>query len=247
MRPWHEQDEFWRTFAPQMFSEERWEATPEQVDRLVALADLEPGMIVCDLACGPGRHSLELARRGFRVVGVDRTEAYLAQARERADAEGLQVEFEKADMREFRRPEAFDALLNLFTAFGYFEDPEDDRRTAENMVASLRPGGRLVMEMMGKEVLAAKFRPRDWQENPDGSIMLEDRKVTRDWSWVQARWILYRGDERSEFLLEHRVYSAVELKALFLDAGLSSAEAFGDLGGSPYDHEAKRLVLRGTR
>jgi cyclopropane fatty-acyl-phospholipid synthase-like methyltransferase len=247
MKPWHEQDRFWQRFGPRMFTEERWEATPAQVDHIVELAGIEAGMIVCDLACGPGRHSLELARRGVRVVAVDRTEAYLAEARERASREDLDLELVHADMREFRWPGTFDALVNMFTAFGYFEDPDEDRRTAENMVASLKPGGRLLVEMMGKEVLASKFQPRDWQPFPDGGMLIEERTLDQDWSWIRSRWTLLLGSERTEYLLEHRLYSAAELKALFLDAGLTSARAYGALDGRPYDHEAKRLVLVGEK
>jgi SAM-dependent methyltransferase len=247
MRPWHEQDEFWTTFEPMMFREERWEGAPEQIDRVLEILDLEPGAAVCDLACGPGRHALELARRGFRVTGVDRTTAYLEGARTKAAEEGLEAEWVEADMREFRRPEGFDAIVNLFTAFGYFEDPDEDLRVAENFAASLKPGGTLVMDILGKEVLARVFQPRDWERYPDGSLLLQERSVSRDWTWITAVWTLLRGSERSEFTLTHRIYSAAELKALLEKAGLVETRAFGDLDGRPYDHEAKRLVVAARR
>ncbi|MBM4049039.1 MAG: class I SAM-dependent methyltransferase, partial [Planctomycetes bacterium] len=70
MKPWHEEDAFWQTFAPTMFGEPRWAAAGGEVDSMLALAKLAPGAAVLDLACGPGRHSLELARRGFKVTAV---------------------------------------------------------------------------------------------------------------------------------------------------------------------------------
>jgi len=176
MKPWHEEDAFWQTFAPTMFGEPRWAAASGEVDQVLALAKIAPGAAVLDLACGPGRHALELARRGLKVTAVDRTAAYLAQARQRAAEQGLTVEWVQADMREFCRPEAFDAAVNLFTAFGYFENPADDRNVAGNLFRSLRPDGALVMEMVGKEILARIFRERDWHEEPDGTLMLEERK-----------------------------------------------------------------------
>src|SRR5204863_7756432 len=135
-----------------------------EVDQLTKLLDLDSPAKVLDLCCGLGRHSLELARRGFDVTGVDRTGVYLRRAQKQADSEGLKIEFVQEDMRQFCRPEAFDLTLNLFTSFGYFESPAEDRRVLVNVHKSLQPGGRLVMDMMGKEIIARVFRERDWRE-----------------------------------------------------------------------------------
>ncbi|NIT57732.1 MAG: methyltransferase domain-containing protein, partial [Aliifodinibius sp.] len=113
---------------------------------------IEASSPILDLGCGIGRHTLELAHRGFTVTGVDRTQTYLNKAREKARIGGLEVEFVQADMRSFRRTGAFEAVINLFSSFGYFENPEEDRRVVENVYDSLKPGGRFLVEMMGKEV-----------------------------------------------------------------------------------------------
>ncbi|MFC1601140.1 class I SAM-dependent methyltransferase [Candidatus Sumerlaeota bacterium] len=239
---WHEDDGFWQTFAFNMFGEERWEATPGEIDCVLELMPLEQGAAVLDLCCGPGRHALELARRGFRVAGVDRTAAYLEEAAGRAKNEQLAVEFVEDDMRRFCRPESFDAVINMFTAFGYFEDPEEDRRVLVNVHQSLKPGGALLMELVGKEWLARVFRKRDWYEK-DGVIMLEERKICRNWSWIENRWIRLEGNKRAESCVAHRVYSAVELSGLLTSCGFGQIEILGSLAGAPYDHEAKRLVI----
>ena len=241
MTVWHEQDAFWETMP--MFSDVLWEVAPQQVDAIVSLLRLQSGATVLDLPCGVGRHSLELARRGYRVTCVDRTSAYLQVARDKAAAEGLDVEWIQADMREFVRPEAFDVALNLFTSFGYFQDLEADRRVVANLFRCLRPGGVLVMEMMGKEVLARIFVPRDWQELPDGSIFLQERKVVQDWSWMENRWILVKpGGDRHDYEVCHRLYDGAGLRALLLDAGFGSVELYGGLEGTPYDRDAQRLA-----
>ena len=242
---WHEDDAFWHTFAPGMFTPETWEAAPEQVDRMETLLGVEPGARVLDLCCGPGRHSLELARRGYVVTGVDRTAEYLRRARRKARREGLSVEFVKADMREFVRPGAFDAVANMFSAFGYFRDPEDDARVLRNVGESLRPGGRLLIDVVGKEVLARIFLPRNWDEQ-DGVLYLQERQVTEDWSWIENRWIAIDATGRHETQVSHRVYSAVELRRLLVECGFAEVRVFGDLAGAPYDHKATRLVALAT-
>ncbi len=101
----------------------------------------------------------------------------------------------------------------------------------------------MVMDLMGKEVLARRFQEHDWLEMPDGTIMLEERKIGSGWSWMEARWILLKDNMRKEFRISHRLYSAFELIALLTDVGFASATPYGDLEGSPYDHTARRLVL----
>ncbi|MBD3334973.1 MAG: methyltransferase domain-containing protein [Candidatus Eisenbacteria bacterium] len=242
MRPWHDDDAFWSAVEDVLFPARRRELAEDEARRIVACLGIEPGARILDLCCGVGRHSVQLAKLGFQVTAVDRTESYLKRARASASEEGVEVEFIHEDMRRFRRDEAFDAAVNMFTSFGYFEDPEEDRLVVRNLCGSLRPGGRLMMDLMGKEVLARIFRPRDWHEG-DGFIILEERAVSQNWSWIQNRWIVLRGDERRDLSLSHRLYAASELIKLLRDEGFGAARSYGDLAGAPYDHAAKRLVV----
>ncbi len=240
-RPWHEDDSFWHTWGPVMFTAQRIADAAKQVDLILTLAGILPGSRVLDLCCGVGRHSLELTRRGFRVTGVDRTTEYLAGAAAQAKQEGLDVEFVHEDMRAFCRPDTFDAAINLFTSFGYFADPQEDRQAVDNVCRSLKPGGVFVMDMHGKETLARIFRERDWEETGD-ALLLHERKLANDWSWIDNRWIMLRGGRRYEWMVSHRLYAASELTALLQEGGFTEAKAYGGLDGSPYDQNARRLV-----
>ena len=240
--PWHEQARFWKETLPVLFPESRLQEAVQEVEQLLALTGLPPGAVVLDLCCGIGRHSVQLARKGFQVTGVDRTQVYLDMAAAAARREKARIELVCEDMRKFRRVESFDGVINLFTSFGYFEDSKDDRTVVGNIFASLRPSGVLVMQLMGKEVLARIFRPRDWYEQ-DGLLVLEERKVTQNWSWVESRWTLISGQRRIDLDLSHRLYSAAELSSLLRDCGFEQVAVFGDLGAAPYDERANRLVL----
>lgn len=239
-KTWHEDDRLWKRTAPFLFSERRWTAAPQEVENIITLLKLPPNASVLDLCCGVGRHSLELARRGFRVIGVDRTVSFIEEARRRAEAEKLSVEFVGGDMRRFRRPEAFDVAINLFTSFGFFEDPKEDKHVLENIYASLKPGGKFLLDVMGKEVLARIFQKRDWIEE-DG-VLLEERQLHDGWSRIETRWIILRGAEREEFTLILRLYSGAEMVALLKEVGFSRVELFGNFAGAPYDQNARRLV-----
>ena len=151
METWHDDDRFWETMAPVMFGEQRSVSAVAEVDQVLALLGTQPGIAVLDLCCGPGRHSLELARRGFHVTGVDRTAAYLDRARQLASQEGLNVEFVQDDMRRFCPPDAFrQPSYSLFTSFGFFEDPAENQSVLCNLYRSLKGGGALIVDVMGK-------------------------------------------------------------------------------------------------
>jgi len=245
-KPWHDQDNFWETFEPVMFTPERLANTFAEVDNIIKLLDIQADAHILDHCCGIGRHTLELARRGFTITGVDRTRPYLEKAKEQARKENLAIEFIQSDMRQFRRPGSFDVALNLFTSFGYFEDPQEDRQVLNNIYDSLKPGGKLLMEMTGKEVLARIFRERDWQEQDD-FLILQERKLSRNWGWIDSHWIMIKDNRRAETTISHRLYSAAELSALLSNTGFSNIRVYGDLEGNEYNHEAKRLVIAAQR
>jgi SAM-dependent methyltransferase len=227
-----------------MFDERRWSEAAAEVDAAVRLLGLEPPAAILDLCCGPGRHALELARRGFRATGVDATGPFLREAEALANAEGLEVELVHEDMRVFRREGGFDAVLNMATSFGYFEDPGDDRLVLENVCSSLRPGGSLLMELQGKEVVCRTLRQPEWHEEND-IVLLTEQRVRESWSWVDNRLVVLADGARQELVLSHRLYSATELSAMLAGAGFASVECFGSLSGSPYDEQAERLVVIG--
>jgi SAM-dependent methyltransferase len=240
-RPWHEDDAFWIVRDRFMFSPKSRERAISDLEHLLAFLQIAPGAAVLDMCCGPGRHCVELARRGYRVTAVDRTAAYLDQTRRLADEAGVNVDVVQDDMRCFCRPDGFDAAVNLFTSFGYFDDPNEDRQVLVNLHRSLKAGGRLVMDMMGKEILARMYQPRDWQEQ-DGVLLLSERSVERDWSWAKTREIYIHDGRREEHTLELRLYSAAELRALLSDVGFADVQVFGSMDGTPYDQHARRLV-----
>jgi SAM-dependent methyltransferase len=161
MGEWFENEALWKDFYPFLFAEERLRLGADEAAQALALAGITAaaGKAALDLCCGPGRHAVPLAQRGIRVTGVDRAALLLDRARTRASLAAVDVEWVQADMREFRRPAAYDLALSLFTSFGFFAAPEDDLLVLRNVRQSLRPGGVLVMDLMGKENLARVFQP----------------------------------------------------------------------------------------
>ena len=245
--PWYERDELWERMGQVMFAEERMEMAVAEVDRLIELLEITTNDVILDLCCGIGRHSNEFARRGYQVTGVDRTKSYLEIARGTAKNEGLSTEFVQMDMREFVRESSFDVVLSMFTSFGYFDDDTEQMTVLENVFRSLRPGGRFIIECMGKEVLARIFNEADWSEGAYG-LHLERRQPIDDWGKMQNTWILIaKNGTRHEWNVTHYLYSAVELKSLLRSAGFTNVRAYGGLDGSKYDNTSRRLAVVGMK
>jgi SAM-dependent methyltransferase len=243
---WHNDDEFWELFEPILFSEERRSNARVEVDNLTALLEIQEDERILDLCCGTGRHSLELARQGFDVIGVDRTASFIEKARQNAEPRSLTAEFVVADMKEFCEPNRFDVVINLFGSFGYFEDPEDDRQVVTNMYASLRSGGRFLIETNGREITTREFQERSWSEHGD-TLVLAERKPIENWRRIETRWIVLSGSQRVEHTVTVRLYDSSELSSLLIESGFSDVHVYGDLEGADYDHEAERLVVVGTK
>jgi SAM-dependent methyltransferase len=248
MVAWHESDDFWETWAPYIFSAARLQSASTEVERIIELLEMVPGASVLDLCCGVGRHSLEFARRGYAVSAVDRTRAYLERARAQAGSEGLKVEFVESDACSFSCPGTFDAAISMLTSFGYFEDPADDLKVMQDLHTALRSGGRLLIDLNGKEVIARNFRDREWWRHDDGTLVLQERKIWSGWDWMDSRWILIGEDGKTwEGTISTRPYSGVELKELLRHAGFSAVRLHGNLAGAPYDERAERLIAVATK
>ena len=247
MPEWYEDDEFWESFAPFFFTAERVESSAAQADELIKLLGVAPGASVLDLCCGIGRHSIALAKRALSVTGVDRTRAFLDRAKASARKEHVKIEWVQQDMRAFKRPNAFDGVINCVTSFGYFADQAEDLLVARNLHDSLKRNARLVIEMMGKEVLARDFHERTWERLPNGAILLQERILSNGWDWIKNRWTIIGQKRRKELTFSHRPYSGVELAIVLKQAGFREVELFGSLAGTPYDNRAERLVAVATK
>jgi SAM-dependent methyltransferase len=153
----------------------------------------------------------------------------------------------RADYRELPFGDAsFDAAINLFTSLGYLGDEEDTRALAE-IGRVLRPGARLVLELMHRDRLVAGFREQDWRAMGEARLLLEQRTFDAAAGVAQVTQTLIDGtggrDSRSYSI---RVYTATELLAMLDAAGFASARCHGDLDGGAFT-PATRLVVVATR
>ena len=235
-------DEDYLYFYEDVLSDERSDLA---ADLIWQLLELEPGMEVLDLACGHGRIANRLAERGARVTGLDATPLFLERARADAERLGVDVEYVEGDMRELPWESRFDRIVNWFTAFGYFDDDEEDRRVLRAAHRALRPGGRLLIENNNLAELLGRWQPWVAVER-DGDFTL-DRSVFDPVSGrARTERVIVRDGRTRRTSFSVRMFVAVELRAWLRDAGFSSVESY-DGEGEPLTAQGRRMITIARR
>lgn len=241
MSEWFDNEELWKTFGPCMFTEEQFATAAEQIPVLVQMAGIRIARVL-DLGCGPGRHAVALAEHGLAVTGVDLSQHLLDLARERAEKRGVEVDWQRADMRQFSAPEQYDLILNLWSSFGYFEDLADDRKVLDRCLENLVPGGVLILDVVGKEYVLQHMEPVHLTEFDDGRLLIERPTLEGEMTRYENEWLLIDGERVHRTQWGHNLYSGAEMRRLLADAGFTGIDLYGDWNGAPYDMEAERLI-----
>jgi SAM-dependent methyltransferase len=208
------------------------------IDRLLERLPLQPGSAVLDLGCGTGRHARQLATRGFRVLGVDLS-AESIRAAKHHEHDGLW--FRQQDMRLPFGVNTFQAVFNLFTSFGYFEDPSDDLAVVENIVRALKPGGWLILDYLNTRMAERNLCGAEYIARA-GVVF----QITR---WVTAKHLFKRIEcqegESSRVFVERVAKLTVEdFRFMFDLCGLNLEVIYGDYHLGEFDPDTSpRLLL----
>jgi ubiquinone/menaquinone biosynthesis C-methylase UbiE len=228
-----------REFAP-VFSAQR---DRREVARLIEVLELPVGARVLDVPCGQGRHAHLLAESGFRVDGLDYSEALLKQARKRGEGPGLQ--YRQGDMRRLpgRWTGRFDAVVNLFTSFGFFDDPNDDARFVGEIARVLRPGGTLVWHGASRDGIMARFLTRDWWEPEQGTTVGQEKSFDPLSGILTTETTLRTRTRTMRRTARIRLYSATSLAGLLRREGLVVVGAYDEWTRRPLDRRSTEMLL----
>lgn len=204
---------------------------------LHALA-LPPGCRVLDLACGKGRHSRFLAEKGFQVTGIDIAQASITYAR---TFEQPGLEFYQHDMRKSFRLNYFDAVMNMFTSFGYFETDADHLLALKNVAKDLRPGGLFLLDFFNANFVRKNLVHSEVKTIDNLSFTLK--------RWVRSGYVFksvefQTGGRLFHFREKVRLFDLNHFQMLFDSAGLVLRQSYGDYDLSTFDeNNSKRLIL----
>jgi SAM-dependent methyltransferase len=228
-------DWYRRAFPPEETLKRPWaDRTGAEVDRALAMLGAQGGERVLDMACGTGRHSLELARRGFDVVGVDISSDLLAIAESDAESDSLGASFLAADLRELDFDEEFDLVLNLNDgAIGYFETEEENHRTFEVIGAALRPGGGNLLQLPNVLYAETHLPQKTWIAGEDMVELIDHRWEPRTRYLEGSTMPILVGETFqgvSPIPFRQRLYSVEELTEIYESVGMELANSFRGTG-----------------
>lgn len=244
-------------FQSERFFRESWPTisqaveSPEDAARAVqwilGRAQLEPGARVLDAPCGFGRHSVEFARCGYAVTGVDFNETELARAREAAASAGVTLTLVCADIRDMEFSGEFHLAVNLFSSIGYFSDDED-RLLLDRFWRALRPGGVFVLDTRNRDQCVRSMPVEERLRLPDGTLRIENHFDPLTSRWTARWWRLGPSAGEGEAGTHVgdstiRLYAAHELRAMLRPERWSRVVLYGGLDGTPFSIDTPRLVF----
>jgi SAM-dependent methyltransferase len=243
---------WWQTlFAGELFQESlRHWAPPEQTraeaDFLVEILKPAQGARIADIPCGAGRLSLELARRGYHVTGVDLCGGLLEDAHRGTEKEGLAASFEERDMRDLPWRHFFDHAFCFGNSFAYFDD-EGNSAFLKAVHNILKPGGTFVLEtgLAAESVLPQVFQRR-WYELDDLYCLHQTRYEPKTGRLIST-YKLIRNGRMEDAQAVYQVYSYRELVKMLEETGFHVCESFGSLKKEPFQLGSTDLLLVGQR
>lgn len=224
------------------------QATQAEAELVAASLGTSPGAKLLDVGCGYGRHAMELAARGYHVVGLDLSTPLLVRGGEEAHRRGLTINFIRGDMRELDFDGQFDGAYCLFSTFGYFDD-ETNKKTAGNIARALKPGGRCVFEILNRDYVIADLPTRVWWEG-DGCVVLEEVDFNYFSSRINVnRSVVFDDGRQLEQEISIRAYSLHEVGKLMLAAGFRVLEVSGSYQtrGRFFGNQSRHIIVVAER
>jgi len=224
------------------------EQNEREVAFIVEALGLPVGARILDLCCGPGRHTVPLALRGYRMAGLDLDSIALDRARRRAEEAAVEVAWHHGEMRNVPCEGELDAVLSLFSSWGIYDTDAEDAEVLHAVARALKPGGAFLLDIGNREAVFRRYEANSWRESRDGTLVLTRRELDLVSSRHRVVELHISPDgSRSERWHRFRFYSLTELARMLAEAGLDLQRAWGGLDGSPYGLDSPRLVVLGRK
>jgi SAM-dependent methyltransferase len=223
-------------------------AVQKQVNFMEASLGIKRGDSVLDVGCGLGHHALEFARRGYLVVALDLALPMITRAAEDAQQRGLRINFLHKDIRDIGFEGTFDAVICVGTTFGFFDD-EQNRGVLQRLAHALKPGGRLLLDVINRDFVLASQPNLVWFEG-DGCVVMEESDFNFYSSRLHVKRTMMRDDGRqTDVDYNIRLYSVHELGQMLKQCGFVIREVSGQEAtrGCFFGAQSSRIVLLAER
>ncbi len=217
-----------------------------QAESLFAMKqlNLQANDHVLDLCCGGGRHIAHLSKTTPHITGLDYSPHLLEVAQGQLDS---QINLVRGDMRHLPFKHAFDVVTNFFTSFGYFEEPKDNLKVAQDLATALKPGGRFFIDYIAKDYTIEHLDPETHRVAGDFDVY-EKRWIDHEAMRVNKTTIIKHDSEVVKTTGESvRLYTQEEFITLLEKGGLHVDETYGNYDGSPCAPDHPRMIIVGRK
>lgn len=222
------------------------ERTNTEVSGIINLLSLKGGEKILDIPSGYGRHSINLAKRGFDVTGVELNSVHLNRAIENANVQNATVNFVQENMIDINYHEEFDAVINMFYSFGFFETEEENNRVLKNFYNSLKPGGKFLFhtDVNIPRIISGKYREDETRNLSSGKTLRIIDKYDGSDKRIHGTWII-KDKEGNEAKKDYsvRVYTKEEFIDLCKKTGFTSFETYADWDKNPYTEDSEDMII----
>jgi ubiquinone/menaquinone biosynthesis C-methylase UbiE len=243
--------DWWRDFFNEdyidVYGTEDAKKSEAEVEGIISLLEPAKGSSILDLCCGYGRHTLSLAQKGFCLTGLDFSEVLLEKAQAAARDSAADINLVRADMRWIPFLSRFDYVINIFTAFGYFQSEDDDQSVLNGVYRALKPKGEFLLDTINREWVLSRFQKENWEELEGGRYALDERKFDPVSSRISARTLLLGTGENIERRHSMRFYTLTEMVRMIERAGMRLISFHGHLDGRKYWLDTPRMVIRAEK
>lgn len=251
----HVRPDWWRSIFNSLYLKtdadvvEDQAITKTEIDQFLDILKPLKDARILDLACGQGRHALELARRGYSgIEGIDRSHYLVQRGRSVAKKENLNVKFREGDVRKIVLPaDALDVVLILGNSFGYFESANEDSKVLQEVRRVLKPWGRILVDVTNGQFLRDNYQPRSWEWIDKNYFVCRERSLSHDGERLISREVITHVDKgviEDRFYAE-RLYTEESLTVLFKEAGFSDVVFHGQI--SPNSQRNQDLGMMAAR
>jgi len=224
--------------------------TLTEVDGILRLLVLKPKSKILDCPCGYGRHSIELSKRGFIVTGSELNAKHLSVAKKEARKNSAKIKFVKENMLDLDYDSEFDAVINMFYSFGFFETDEENFKVLQNFFKALKPIGQFLMhtDVNIPFIQAGKYKHNETRTLTNGNALRIVDKYDPVTKRMNGFWILKdRNGEETKKEYSVRVYTKEEFIELCKKAGFRFCKAYSDWDKKPYSENSEDMIIVATK
>jgi len=220
-------------------------AAEKEVDFVEKVLNLHRNSRLLDLPCGQGRHSVILAKRGYAVTGVDLSQTMLGLAKKLAAAEKVRVRFVRADMRRIRFENEFDAAINMFSSFGYFQKEADNMKALKTLNRALKPGGKLLLDLLNKDWYLERLpiSGKTWWRTGSNYVLEEATFDKKEKGWSNHIILVPSSGKAVHLYTYMRLYTLWEIKNFLKKYSFKIKNVYGNYRGDRFSTSSPRMII----